>query len=70
MLPTLNNDGDTIVIEKIGIRYMQSNPISSLAPKGIGLGDIVISISPLDPHRHVCKRILGLVNDTLWQRVY
>ncbi|KAI9595066.1 peptidase S24/S26A/S26B/S26C, partial [Syncephalis fuscata] len=65
MLPTLNNDGDVIAIEKVTTRIMQSNESSSVAPKGIGLGDIVISVSPLDPHKHVCKRVLGLPGDSV-----
>ncbi|RKP23423.1 mitochondrial inner membrane peptidase complex catalytic subunit, partial [Syncephalis pseudoplumigaleata] len=65
MLPTLNNDGDIIAIEKMSIRHMQSNASSAVAPRGLGLGDMVISISPLDPHRHVCKRVLGLPGDSI-----
>lgn len=32
---------------------------------GIAVGDLVVSVSPNDPSRFVCKRILGLAGDTV-----
>lgn len=32
---------------------------------GLQQGDLVVAISPVDPHRSVCKRVLGLPGDTV-----
>ncbi|PWA01537.1 hypothetical protein BB558_002377 [Smittium angustum] len=53
MLPTINTQGDWVVVNKLfGNRF-----------KSLKTGDIVISTSPLDPGRLVIKRIAGMEQD-------
>ncbi|KAI9204019.1 peptidase S24/S26A/S26B/S26C [Polychytrium aggregatum] len=52
MLPTFNFVGDWVVVEFL----------SSLK-RDYKFGDVVVAVSPLDPKRAVCKRILGLPGD-------
>ncbi|ESQ41062.1 hypothetical protein EUTSA_v10014866mg [Eutrema salsugineum] len=49
MLPTLNLSGDVILAEHLSHRLGR-----------IGLGDVVLVRSPMDPKRMVTKRVLGL----------
>lgn len=51
MLPTLNSKGDVVLVEKI-----------SPAFKCIKRGDCVVCVSPEDPDKLICKRIIGLVH--------
>lgn len=32
---------------------------------GLRHGDLVVSLSPIDPHKNVCKRVVGLPGDTI-----
>ncbi len=50
MLPTLKSEGDVILIEKV-----------SLALGHIDRGDVIVTVSPTDPAKLICKRVLGLV---------
>ncbi|KAI8582800.1 hypothetical protein K450DRAFT_224846 [Umbelopsis ramanniana AG] len=52
MLPTFNMDGDIVAIEHLSKRY-----------KRLSVGDVVVCISPVNPGRAVCKRILGMEGD-------
>ncbi|KEP48648.1 S26 family signal peptidase [Rhizoctonia solani 123E] len=56
MLPTLNSHGDILLQESLSLKFS--------SPK-LSRGDLVISISPVDPTRLVCKRLLGLPGDTI-----
>lgn len=50
MLPTLRSKGDMLFVEKV-----------SPALKRIRRGDIVVCVSPNDPDKLICKRVIGLV---------
>ncbi|PKI82577.1 hypothetical protein MVES_003529 [Malassezia vespertilionis] len=39
--------------------------MDSSAGTGLRMGDIVVALSPTDPSRTVCKRILGMPGDTV-----
>jgi inner membrane protease subunit 1 len=54
MLPTMSVDGE-IAVESI-ISYR-------LWPNSLARGDLVTLVSPLDPSRIICKRILGVPGD-------
>ncbi|KAJ2699851.1 hypothetical protein FB645_005178 [Coemansia sp. IMI 203386] len=54
MLPTLNMEGDALAVWRFG------NWRKNIQP-----GDLVIFISPNDPHRRAVKRVLGLGGDTI-----
>jgi inner membrane protease subunit 1 len=56
MLPTLNAHGDVLLQEAISLKR---------SPPRLDRGDLVISVSPVDPTRLVCKRLLGLPGDTI-----
>jgi len=56
MMPTLAPTGDLVIESCLSRR---------LWPNSFQRGDLVTVISPLDPHRLVCKRILGLEGDTV-----
>jgi len=56
MMPTLSHSGDLLIESCLSRR---------LWPTSFQRGDLVTVISPLDPHRLVCKRILGLEGDTV-----
>ncbi|KAJ3307633.1 hypothetical protein HDU76_004475 [Blyttiomyces sp. JEL0837] len=47
--------GDLVLLEFISWRWFRK----------LELGDVVVAISPLDPHRIVCKRVLGLPGDVV-----
>jgi inner membrane protease subunit 1 len=51
MLPTFNMIGDIVVLEHFSHKL-----------KRLEIGDVVVCISPTNPWRAVCKRILGMVN--------
>jgi signal peptidase I len=50
MLPTLRNEGDVLLVEKI-----------SSAFRLVRRGDVVVCVSPNDPDKLICKRVIGLV---------
>ncbi len=50
MLPTFKSKGETILVEKI-----------SVATKAIKRGDVIIAVSPNDPDKLICKRIIAMV---------
>lgn len=53
MLPTINIEGDFIVISKLYSRG-----------RGVGVGDLVSYVHPVDgPGVHVCKRVIGMPGD-------
>lgn len=56
MLPTISAEGELVLDNKLVCR---------LFPERLSRGDIVTFVSPLDPERVVCKRILGLPGDTI-----
>jgi len=56
MLPTMSAQGELVLDNKLVCR---------LFPERLTRGDIVTFVSPLDPQRVVCKRILGLPGDTI-----
>lgn len=56
MLPTMSAEGELVLVNKFVCR---------LFPERLARGDIVTFVSPLDPQRVVCKRILGLPGDTI-----
>ena len=56
MLPTISSEGELVLNNKLVCR---------LFPELLSRGDIVTFVSPLDPQRVVCKRILGLPGDTI-----
>lgn len=56
MLPTLANDGEVVVIDKLSTR---------LNPYNIQRGELLILLSPLDPQRTICKRVAGLPGDII-----
>ncbi|CAE6493324.1 unnamed protein product [Rhizoctonia solani] len=58
MLPTLNPHGDILLQESLSLKT---------SPPRLSRGDLVISISPVDPTRLVCKRLLGLPGDTQFE---
>ncbi|GAB5593822.1 hypothetical protein Unana1_08722 [Umbelopsis nana] len=45
-------DGDIVAIEHLSKRF-----------KRLSVGDVVVCISPVNPGRAVCKRILGMAGD-------
>jgi len=56
MLPTLAESGEVVIEDSISVR---------LNPEKLQRGELVLLKSPLDPHRIICKRIIGLAGDTL-----
>ncbi|KAB5592262.1 Mitochondrial inner membrane protease subunit 1 [Ceratobasidium theobromae] len=56
MLPTLNPHGDILLQESLSVKRN---------PPRLDRGDLVISISPVDPSRLICKRLIGLPGDTI-----
>lgn len=53
MLPTINIEGDFIIISKLYSRG-----------RGVGVGDLVSYVHPVDgPGVHVCKRVIGMPGD-------
>jgi signal peptidase I len=51
MLPTLRNEGDVLLVEKI-----------SSTLRLVRRGDVVVCVSPSDPDKLICKRVIGLVS--------
>ena len=50
MLPTMNVSGDFVLVSKqVTLKH----------------GQVVLAISPLDPTRKICKRIIGLPGDKI-----
>lgn len=47
------------------IRGLPSSKRDPSAGMGLQLGDIVVAISPADPSRTICKRVLGMPGDTV-----
>ncbi len=56
MLPTISERGDIVFIDHISYIIFR---------KDYKRGDVVISVSPNDPHRAVCKRITGIEGDII-----
>lgn len=52
MEPTLRNWGDAVLIEKLTPLMREVEP-----------GTIVVAVSPLDPHRMICKRLVAVEGD-------
>ncbi|KAJ3169506.1 hypothetical protein HDU88_000696 [Geranomyces variabilis] len=55
MLPTFNVAHDLVFFEKLSIRWRPPQ-----------LGDVVVCVSPRNPARPICKRVLGLPGDTVY----
>lgn len=47
MLPTLRAKGDAILVEKMSV--------------ALNRGDVVVTISPNEPDKLICKRIVAMV---------
>ncbi|KAF8504229.1 peptidase S24/S26A/S26B/S26C [Gautieria morchelliformis] len=56
MLPTMHVSGDLVLEDTLSRR---------LSPPRINRGDLVTLLSPLEPTRTVCKRVIGLPGDTV-----
>lgn len=56
MLPTMSAEGEVVLTDKLMCRMF---------PERLSRGDVVSYVSPLDPQRVVCKRILGFPGDTI-----
>lgn len=56
MLPTMEAQGELV---------LENRFIGRFYPDRLTRGDLVTFVSPLDPQRAVCKRILGLPGDTM-----
>ena len=54
MLPTMAESGEIVVDDRIS---------HVLFPSSLTRGDLLVYISPLDPTRTVCKRLIGLPGD-------
>lgn len=50
MLPTVRSEGDMLLVEKVGVAF-----------RAIKRGDVVVCVSPSDPDKLICKRVIGLV---------
>ncbi len=55
MFPTIQAEGDFVHLLKLG----------HLFGKNIKVGDVVISLKPMDPEQGVCKRITGMPGDII-----
>ena len=56
MLPTLGTEGELVIVDRLSIRRSSFN---------INRGELLVLLSPLDPQRFVCKRVLGLPGDII-----
>lgn len=56
MLPTMHISGDLVLEDTLSRR---------LSPPRIHRGDLVTLLSPQDPTKTVCKRVIGLPGDTV-----
>lgn len=52
MLPTFSVTGDVVLVDRLSTRFRK-----------IKQGDIVVALSPENPRRSVCKRVIGLEGD-------
>lgn len=52
MLPTLNMTGDIVGYESLTQRFSK-----------LETGDLVVAVSPRDPSKLICKRIIGVAGD-------
>lgn len=52
MLPTLNMTGDVVGYESLTQRFSK-----------LETGDLVVAVSPRDPSKLICKRIIGTAGD-------
>jgi inner membrane protease subunit 1 len=50
MLPTLRSEGNVLLVEKLSTTF-----------RTIKRGDVVVCVSPEDPDKLICKRVIGLV---------
>lgn len=56
MLPTMSVTGEMVIENRFIGRFF---------PERLKRGDLVTFMSPFDPNRPVCKRVLGLPGDTI-----
>ncbi|TFK40975.1 peptidase S24/S26A/S26B/S26C, partial [Crucibulum laeve] len=56
MLPTLADGGELVIEDRLTYRIF---------PNRLARGDLVTLISPLDPQRLICKRVIGLPGDVI-----
>ena len=56
MLPTLGVQGEIALVDRLSIR---------LNPYNINRGELLVLLSPLDPKRTICKRVIGLPGDVI-----
>jgi inner membrane protease subunit 1 len=54
MLPTLADEGELVIEDRMTFR---------LFPDRLSRGDLITLKSPLEPHRIICKRLIGLPGD-------
>eukprot|EP00298_Acanthocystis_sp_HF-20_P024036 c34031_g1_i1.p1 GENE.c34031_g1_i1~~c34031_g1_i1.p1 ORF type:complete len:165 (+),score=59.01 c34031_g1_i1:33-497(+) len=54
MEPTIDESGNILLLDKFK------------AADRLNRGDVVVAISPIEPHKSVCKRVIGTGGDTLW----
>ncbi|KAG0223543.1 hypothetical protein BGW42_005821 [Actinomortierella wolfii] len=52
MLPTLNVTGDLVVFERLTPKFSKFEA-----------GDVVVAVSPFDPTKLICKRVIGVAGD-------
>ncbi|WFD34187.1 hypothetical protein MCUN1_001024 [Malassezia cuniculi] len=63
--------GTPFASDELASRYPRVNKnlpsakIDPAAGTGLKIGDVVVAVSPADPTRTVCKRVLGLPGDTV-----
>jgi inner membrane protease subunit 1 len=50
MLPTIASTGEVLIIDKL-------SPLL----RNISVGDVVVCVSPEDPNKLICKRVLAMV---------
>jgi mitochondrial inner membrane protease subunit 1 len=56
MLPTMRMSGEVVIEDTLSRR---------LSPPRINRGDLVSLLSPLEPTKTICKRVIGLPGDTI-----
>jgi inner membrane protease subunit 1 len=56
MLPTLNNSGELVIESILPHR---------LFPNHLARGELITLISPINPSRIICKRVIGLPGDII-----
>ncbi|KDQ63826.1 hypothetical protein JAAARDRAFT_54014 [Jaapia argillacea MUCL 33604] len=56
MIPTMSQTGELVI---------ENNLTHRLRPNSLARGDLVTLVSPLDPQRLICKRLMGLPGDII-----